>query len=488
MLFKIQAERVTDRAKALFTYDNETNTIMASDGTVFEYPKDQQNIGCHTHEVANVFSKDKPLRKSTRARIIKIQLGLSCNYACDYCSQRFVARPRETSKKDIQAFMEKLSNLELLDQPGTKIEFWGGEPLVYWKTLRPLVDAMNEKFASYEHKPQYSMITNGSLLTDEICDWLFENNFATAISHDGPGQHVRGPDPLEDPKTKETILKFYRRMKKAKRGISFNAMLNVHNMSRKEIHDWFIDLTGDFSVVIGEGGIIDAYDASGQANALQTKADHFKYRQTGFKDVFENQSSNGFMVVDAKTSRFRDAVLSHKPADAVGQKCGMDQEDTIAIDLRGDVITCQNVSTTEISGNMEPHRAGNLEDIGAVEIRTATHWRNRPHCSECPVVHLCQGSCMFLEGENWHTSCANAYSDNIVFFALTFESITGFVPVFIENEHLPAERRDIFGTVLEHKETKKKEFPVKIIVEQKQTVVNDIPVFEKAVSLVQGQE
>lgn len=477
MLFTIRAERISDGIQAIFTYDNETNIIKNSEGVIYKYLDKQDKI---ESKKATVFSKDMPLKKSKATRILKIQLGLSCNYACDYCSQRFVARPKETSKKDIDAFMAKLSNLEIPDERGTKIEFWGGEPLVYWKTLRPLVDAMNEKFATYKNKPQYSMITNGSLLTEEICDWLFEQQFQIAISHDGPGQHVRGPDPMDDPETRTTILKFYRRMKKAKRGISFNPMLNVHNMSRKKIQEWFIDLTGDFSVALGEGGIIDAYDASGQKNALQTKADHFKFRQLSVNEPLESQSDLGFSIISSKLNAFRDAILSHKPADAVPQKCGMDLEDVLAIDLRGDVITCQNTSTAETAGNGEPHKAGNIEAMNDVEIKTATHWRNRPDCSACPVVHLCQGACMYLQGENWDTSCANSYSDNIAMFALGFESITGFIPVFIENEHLPDDRRDIFGTILTHSEEIKKPFPIKVVIEPKKTLVNDIVVYERA--------
>ena len=478
MIFSILGERIADGAKAKFTYDNETNTITNSEGVVYEYPKDQ--IETFVFEGANIFSKDKPLKKSRDIRTLKIQLGLSCNYSCDYCSQRFVERPPETNKKDIDAFMKKLENINILDVPGTKLEFWGGEPFVYWKTLKPLVEALNEKFKNYTYKPRFSVITNGSLLNDEICDWLFDNNFDVAISHDGPGQDIRGPDPFADPKAKEQVLKFYRRMKKAKRVISFNAMLNVHNMSRKAIHDWFIDFTGDFSTDLGEGGIIDAYDESGQKNALQTKQEHFKFRQTSFNDVIDNEGHSGFGMIRYKLMKFKEAVLSHKPADAVAQKCGMDMEDTITIDLRGDVITCQNTSGSEIAGNMESHKGGNLTDYDNVEIKTATHWRNRPHCSECPVVHLCQGACMYLEGENWETSCANSYSDNIALFALVFESITSYVPIFIENEHLPDVRRDIFGTVLEHKEDIKKAFPIKVVTEQKQIIVNEIPVYEQA--------
>ena len=49
-------------------------------------------------------------------------------------------------------------------------------------------------------------------------------------------------------------------MKKLKKGISFNAMMNVKNKSRKAVYDWFVNLTGDPNVLLGEGGIVDAYD------------------------------------------------------------------------------------------------------------------------------------------------------------------------------------------------------------------------------------
>jgi uncharacterized protein len=47
-----------------------------------------------------------------------------------------------------------------------------------------------------EEKQKLSVITNGSILSDEIIDWLMMLDFAVAISHDGPGQSVRGPDPV----------------------------------------------------------------------------------------------------------------------------------------------------------------------------------------------------------------------------------------------------------------------------------------------------
>jgi uncharacterized protein len=165
--------------------------------------------------------------------------------------------------------MTMLESLEFDQTKGLKIEFWGGEPIVYWKTFKPLAEAIKEKFSSWEREPVLSVITNGSILSKEICMWLYYMGFSVAISHDGPGQHVRGPDPFDDPDQKKIILDFYKTMKKQGR-LSFNPMLNARNMSRKEIFNWFVELTGDPTVELGEGGIVDAYDDDGIENSLNT--------------------------------------------------------------------------------------------------------------------------------------------------------------------------------------------------------------------------
>jgi uncharacterized protein len=519
MIFRIHAGK-NDEDKQWFLYDNETNTLSNENGLVYEMPKsapvidttalagDNQGYvevkrnnptndstvseGAISADIKDYqmlesipFSKDVPLKKSKTPTILKIQLGLSCNYSCEYCSQRFVDRPEETNKKDVDGFMTKLENFEFSEDDGLKIEFWGGEPMVYWKTIVPLVEALNEKFTPWTTKPHYSMITNGSLFTAEKCQWLYDQGFSIGMSHDGPGQSVRGPDPFEDPQQKKIILDFYNKMKLERR-FSFNAMLNAQNISRKAIHNWFIDVTGDPDVSLGEGGLVDSYDEGGLELALNTKKEHFEFRKQAFADINDNDGFIGFGGMVLKVNYFVMNVLGHSNAKFVGQKCGMDKEDTIAVDLRGNVITCQNVSAVEVAGNGESHLAGNITDLAAVEIKTATHWRNRPHCSACPVVQLCQGSCMYLQGENWHTSCANAYSDNIALFALAFRQITGYMPIYIDADFLPPERRDIWGVALWHTEDppKKKSFPIKVVTEKK--IVNDQVVYTKS-SLVREE-
>lgn len=465
MLFEIHAERNASDKK-IFYYDNETNTLTSEDGITYQDPAIARGfVMPSTQPKYKSFDKDRPLKKSRAIQLLKIQLGLSCNYSCDYCSQKFVERAPETSKKDIDAFLEKLGALEFDEQAGLKIEFWGGEPFVYWKTFKPLAEALLDRFSSWKRKPNFSVITNGSILTDEMIDWLMKYNFGVAISHDGPGQSVRGPDPFDDPEQRKRILGFYRMMTRLKKGFSFNAMLNSKNKSRKAIYDWFVDLTGDADVNLGEGTIVDAYDEDGITNSLTTLKEHFEFRQQAFGDIYSTGGKIGFRSIIGKIDAFMQSVLLHSNSKYLGQKCGMDDEHVLAIDMRGNVMTCQNVSSLETSKNGESHFGGTLDDYDNVAITTSTHWSNRKECPSCPVLHLCKGACMFLDKKFWDISCANAYSDNVPLFALAIERMTGYIPVLIKNDALPLERQDIFGTIYEHKEKTKRIIPIKVVSE-----------------------
>ena len=164
----------------------------------------------------------------------------------------------------------------------------------------------------------------------------------------------------------------------------------------------------------------------------------------------------------------------------------MDKEDTMSIDLRGNVITCQNVSAVETSMNGESHFGGTIMDMDNVSIKTATHWQNRAGCASCPTLHICKGSCMFLAGDFWEVSCNNAYSDTVPYLALAIEKITGCIPVLIKGEGLPKERQDIWGTLMTHEEApKKKIIPIKVVAE-KIAAIDDIEVFGKS-KVIEGQ-
>ncbi len=427
--FTIHALRQDDQ-KVLLHYDNQLSTLTWQDGT----PVVPVQPG--TFRDATVVSVNQPGRKG-QVRILKISLGLSCNYECSYCNQRFVPHADASNPEDIEPFISQLTDA-LIELP-ERIEFWGGEPLVYWKTLKPLAERLRGLYS----EAQFSIITNGSLLDSAKNEWLDRLGFSVGLSHDGPGQSTRGPDPLKDPEKHTAIMDLYARLHPQGR-ISINAMLHENNRSRADIQEWLKDHFGQ-DIRIGEGSFIDPYDSGGLASTLQSDADHIRFRAMSYKELRLGKVAS-FKIGHQKIMDFVQSIRTARPASALGQKCGMDKADSIAVDLHGNLLTCQNVSAASIAPNGQLHGIGHVSNLQAVKMRTATHWSKRKDCSSCPVLQLCKGSCMFLEGPLWDAGCDAAYSDNVPFLAAAIEYLTGCIPYYIEGG-FREDRKDIFGEV-----------------------------------------
>jgi uncharacterized protein len=94
-------------------------------------------------------------------------------------------------------------------------------------------------------------------------------------------------------------------------------------------------------------------------------------------------------------------------------------------------MTCQN------TGAKGAHKIGHVADFDAIALDTATHFAFRDECMSCPVVQLCKGSCMFLEGEFFKLSCANEFAFNMGIMMAAVWHLTGMVVVGLEGGRLP---------------------------------------------------
>ena len=439
--FKVFAKNRISKEETILFYDNMTSVLSKENGDKI-FIEDIKNTNKDKEwQVAQITTPENPLGKSNKVRILKIQLGLSCNYSCDYCSQRFVPHADETNSKYVEKFVKNI-DIWMKGEP-EKIEFWGGEPLVYIKTIKPLAEKLRKKYPNSD----FSMVTNGTLLNPELNDWLDKMDFGVGISHDGPGQPLRGPDPLEDPKTREGIVDLFRKLA-PKHKVTFNSMINRENMDRSAIQSYFrkfFDSIGMQTFIIGEGGFIDPYDEGGLQHSLQNREEHLGYRRMTLSQIRERKNYQ-FNVVNQRMEEYLYSISTERPAYSLGQKCGMDEIDTIAVDLRGNVITCQNVSAAATSPNGKQHMLGHVSQLDKVKLNTSTHWSARKECVDCPVLQTCKGACMYLKGNLWDTACNNAYTDHIPFWASAIEKLTGFLPYYIEHETLPEDRKNIWGS------------------------------------------
>lgn len=358
-------------------------------------------------------SPSSPGRKSAAPSTLKIQLGLKCNYACSYCNQSSqVESATVTRTADAEEFLEKLDGW--LEGEPTRIEFWGGEPFVYFAKLKRLVPALRERFPGVE----FLIVTNGSLIDDEIIDFVERYDILVAVSHDGPGQHLRGPDPFADAERAGWLRELWRRRGTRKR-MSFNVVFTPANCDVGKTHAWFAEALGEPDLALFAEGAVSAYDSQSLHGSAKFGEDEFRQLHESIVRLFENGEAGRYVNIQEKARDFVDSLYERRPSSALGQKCAMDRDDELAVDLAGNVMTCQN------TGAQGRHGIGSVSDFASIRLDTAWHWSHRECCNHCPVLQLCRGGCMFLEDELFARSCENEYRYNTAVLAGVIKYVTG---------------------------------------------------------------
>lgn len=380
--------------------------------------------------VAKAVSPQTPVGKSCAIRALKIQMGLKCNAQCSYCNQ--TARPLEShgNLQDAKAFLDSLP--AWLEPAGTdglgdglRIEFWGGEPFVYWKTMKYLAEALHERYP----KAVFNVVTNGTVLDDEKIAWLDKYNFSVAVSHDGPGhKENRGIDPFDDPLAAENLRKLYIRLR-PKGLISFNCVLAKNNLSLTAVREHIATMIGCHpdELPLSTEEIVLPYEEAGHSLSLHTDADHTALLHTLFRDVTQGGALQVLNVKDKLEDFFR-SIAYGRPVETLGLRCGMDREDTLAVDLKGNILTCQNTAASD------GHKIGTVGDYANIRLDTAWHWSKREECPNCPVLQLCKGCCLRLDGDLWRKACDNSFTYNLALLAAGLHLLTGGVLTEIEGK------------------------------------------------------
>jgi len=417
-----------NKRRSIF-YDPHKSTVSDKDGKDILIT-DVKPHSCFKKAIG--ISPTNPGSKVSKLSKIRIQLGLGCNYSCSYCLQKDqIKDSTKTSLRDAEIFMKNLD--KWVEGAPAEIEFWGGEPLLYWNKIKFLLEKLTERFPEVS----YLIITNGSLIDDDFIETVEKYNIRVAISHDGPGQYNRGPDPLDNPIQFEMIKKFFDRRKN---NMSFNSVITPSNMNLDKIEQFFKSKFGQEARISFEGVVIN-YD-DGESNTFTTEQYNELSKNVAMSCMrpFENLP-NTFQI---KIREFMKTLQNKLSSDSVFQKCGMDREDYIAVDLLGNVMTCQN------TGSTGKHRIGHVYSLDKVKLNTSWHWSQREECSHCPVLQLCAGSCMYVEGPSWYHSCNNEYYYNMGILAGAMYHMTGMILEEVKGETWRPDPADYGVTIKDH--------------------------------------
>lgn len=120
------------------------------------------------------------MKECTEDTIFNIIIGSACNWKCPYCLQN--DEPHFNKNNDIKYFCTnflKFLENNYKNKPINRFTIWGGEPFLYFKEIKYLIDSLKE--VSTLRKPRIT--TNGSLLTKEHIKYINDNDLFINLSY-----------------------------------------------------------------------------------------------------------------------------------------------------------------------------------------------------------------------------------------------------------------------------------------------------------------
>jgi len=133
----------------------------------------------------------RQIRKELSSHVCQLILEITenCNLRCKYCVYGGTYQHFRMHRSADMSSSLALKALEFFydhsgDEEKTSISFYGGEPLYNFSLIKRCVE-FYEKKADHRNV-SYNINTNGTLLKDEVVDFLVKHNILLRVSLDGP--------------------------------------------------------------------------------------------------------------------------------------------------------------------------------------------------------------------------------------------------------------------------------------------------------------
>lgn len=332
-------------------------------------------------------------------------IGSVCNLSCEYCYYLEKSKLHNTSSQImsdevlelfIREYIQSQTTLEVL------FTWHGGEPLLRPISFYEKVLELQQRYAG-SRRIANCIQTNGTLLTDEWCEFLRRNNFLVGISIDGP-EHLhdtlrrttRGEGSFRD------VMRGLRLL--AKHHVEWNAMATVNSANVKhplEFYRFFRDDLGcqflQFTPVV-ERTLLHSNGTqlahAGESHGIVTP------HSVGAKEwgeflcaIFDEWVHNdvGEMFVQLFDSTLANWVGEPPGVCTMSKYCGH----AAIIEHNGDVYSCDHFVFPE-------YRLGNLQEESLSKLMygkrqsdfgVAKHSTLPQQCLDCEYEFACHGEC-----------------------------------------------------------------------------------------------
>jgi uncharacterized protein len=352
-------------------------------------------------------ARERDLVVGRQIRIVQLVLANRCNFKCTYCFEGLGATPlsetiyahstperleaqasRENSimrPEQAEAYLE--SAIRLAKRAGNEalaVQFFGGEPLVNWRTIQRVLDRFG-----HEHDGVslgYSIITNGSLISDEVAQAFHEFDVPVVVSYDSPKSDAR---PLRGGQNSHDVIR--RGLERLRRHDNRVVLNSVLGESTFEIfgHD-LVDFAFD-NGIWEIGVVLDLDPVFYERRSANEIVDRLW-------EVCAYGRSKGVIVTGYWHQIFQ-GIATHDRYDQIGFSTCSAMGAQLSIEPTGDVFSCK-ASGGYFGTILAPEELLASETYRTYAMRAVT---SPEPCTRCPLEHFCAGMCLGpVENRNDH--------------------------------------------------------------------------------------
>lgn len=366
-------------------------------------------------------SVELPADPGAKITVIQLILANACNFGCTYCFEGIQGKElsvdqqvakidisRLTSREDIKVditdsmyasrerfqhqYDPKNRHMKPVDAvryvedalevsrnsgaPGVMVQFFGGEPFLNWKAI----EAVLHKFGRGENhgiRIDYSTVTNGSLLTDDIAAELAKYEVGVCVSFDSPTSPSRPLKNGDD--STPVVMQGLRLLQKYNNRVAINAALT--SSTWEDFDNSIVDL----AVEVGsrEIGVIVDFDPS-------------FYARYGTKNIVEKlwavveYGRTRGVVLTGYWHQIFQVLLGHDVLTERGFKNCSAKGAQLSIEPNGSVFSCKAGST--LLGSIDQGKG--LLDEPAYRAHHALRSDSPSFCNGCEIEGFCAGLCL----------------------------------------------------------------------------------------------
>ncbi len=307
-----------------------------------------------------------------------------CNLSCKYC---FIGKLEDKYKTEmayatIDNIVSKYVN-HLIQKKFVKatVVFYGAEPLTAFDKIKYAVEKFEE---NKDIEWEFSIVTNATLINDDMIDFFKKHNFGVGISIDGP-KNINDTNRIfksgSDKSVYDTIINKITLLNNNHINVGLSVTLTKEILNNQ---DSFLEWLKNLGVKDINYNLLHFTEKDESWKDYYTKASKFLFKS--------NELLQKYSIVDDRLQR---KIRAFNSKEFKYNDCGAIGGHQLCFSPNGDVTVCHGYwhSGKEKCGNINTN---SFDEI--INTENFKKWQNnltinKPKCLKCEAIYICGGGC-----------------------------------------------------------------------------------------------